>query len=147
MISTFIFVFLFLFTSIIKNKTRLIEKQISNLNIQILLKEKNINETQLDFHYLTSPAIIEKNKDNWISQLSAYWPFKNFFDISDLNNIKNKFSDIKNIDEKKSKNNKNINQKSFYFEDYLETNKKNKLLKKSNNFQDRIYLLFFSLYL
>ena len=60
MISTFIFVFLFLFTSIIKNKTRLIEKQISNLNIQILLKEKNINETQLDFHYLTSPAIIEK---------------------------------------------------------------------------------------
>ena len=44
---------------------------------------------------------------------------------------------------KKSKKNKNINQKSFYFEDYLETNKKNKILKKSNNFQDRIYLLFF----
>ena len=46
---------------------------------------------------------------------------------------------------KKSKKDKNfhINQKSFYFEDYLETNKKNKILKKSNNFQDRIYLLFF----
>ena len=44
---------------------------------------------------------------------------------------------------KKSKKNKNINQTSFYFEDYLETNKKNKILKKSNNFQDRIYLLFF----
>ena len=44
---------------------------------------------------------------------------------------------------KKSKQNKNINQKSFYFEDYLETNKKNKILEKSNNFQDRIYLLFF----
>ena len=44
---------------------------------------------------------------------------------------------------KKSKKNKNINQKSFYFEDYLETNKKNKILNKSNNFQDRIYLLFF----
>ncbi len=41
------------------------------------------------------------------------------------------------------KKNKNINQKSFYFEDYLETNKKNKSLKNSNNFQDRIYLLFF----
>ena len=35
------------------------------------------------------------------------------------------------------------NQTSFYFEDYLETNKKNKILKNSNNFQDRIYLLFF----
>jgi len=44
---------------------------------------------------------------------------------------------------KKSKKNKNINQTSFYFEDYLEINKKNKILKKSNNFQDRIYLLFF----
>ena len=45
---------------------------------------------------------------------------------------------------KRTKNkNKNINQTSFYFEDYLETNKKNKILKKKNNFQDRIYLLFF----
>ena len=44
---------------------------------------------------------------------------------------------------KKSKKNKNSNQTSFYFEDYLETNKKNKILKKSNNFQDRLYLLFF----
>tara|TARA_E500000178_G_C17036211_1_gene763499 strand:+ start:3290 stop:5011 length:1722 start_codon:yes stop_codon:yes gene_type:complete len=44
---------------------------------------------------------------------------------------------------KKSKNNKNINQRSFYFEDYLESNKKNKILKSSNNFQDRIYILFF----
>ena len=44
---------------------------------------------------------------------------------------------------KKSKKNKNINQHSFYFEDYLETNKKNKIFKKTNNFQDRIYLLFF----
>ena len=41
------------------------------------------------------------------------------------------------------KKNKNINQTSFYFEDYIETNKKNKISKKKNNFQDRIYLLFF----
>ena len=44
---------------------------------------------------------------------------------------------------RRSKTNKNINQKSFYFEDYLETNKKNKKSKKLNNFQDRIYVLFF----
>jgi len=37
----------------------------------------------------------------------------------------------------------NINQKSFYFEDYLETNQKNKKVKNSNISQDRIYLLFF----
>ena len=44
---------------------------------------------------------------------------------------------------KKRRKNNHINQASFYFEDYIETNKKNKILKKSNNFQDRIYLLFF----
>jgi len=44
---------------------------------------------------------------------------------------------------KKFKKNKNINQRSFFFEDSLETNKKNKILKKTNNLQDRIYLLFF----
>ena len=44
---------------------------------------------------------------------------------------------------KKYKKDKHANQKSFYFEDYLEINKKNKQLKKTNNFQDRIYLLFF----
>ena len=44
---------------------------------------------------------------------------------------------------KNLKKNKNLNQTSFYFEDYLETNKKNKKFKKTNNFQDRIYLLFF----
>ena len=44
---------------------------------------------------------------------------------------------------KKQKKIKDINQTSFYFDDYLETNKKNKFSKKINNFQDRIYLLFF----
>ena len=46
---------------------------------------------------------------------------------------------------KKQKRNKNfnVNQASFYFEDYIETNKKNKFSQKNNILQDRIYLLFF----
>ena len=47
----------------------------------------------------------------------------------------------------KKRNNKqknsNLNQTSFYFEDYFESNKKNKILQKTNIFQDRIYVLFF----
>jgi len=39
--------------------------------------------------------------------------------------------------------NKNINQTSFYFEDYFETNKKKKISKKINSIQDRIFILFF----
>ena len=46
---------------------------------------------------------------------------------------------------KKFKKNKkyNENQNSFYFVDYLESNKKNKFSQKTNLSQDRIYLLFF----
>ena len=44
---------------------------------------------------------------------------------------------------KKQKKIKDINQTSFYFEDFLETNKKNKFSKQTDSFQDRIYLLFF----
>ena len=46
---------------------------------------------------------------------------------------------------KQNKKNKNFNsiQKSFYFEDYLETNPKKNKVKDSNISQDRIYLLFF----
>jgi len=46
---------------------------------------------------------------------------------------------------KKYKKNRNFNknQASFYFEDYLETNRKNKYSKENNFFQDRLYLLFF----
>ncbi|RPG97780.1 MAG: penicillin-binding protein 2 [Candidatus Pelagibacter sp. TMED106] len=36
-----------------------------------------------------------------------------------------------------------MNQKSFYFEDYLETNQKKNKIKNSNITQDRVYLLFF----
>ena len=46
---------------------------------------------------------------------------------------------------KKKKKNKyeNIKQKSFYFKDYLETNKSNKKNRDSIILQDRVYLLFF----
>ena len=46
---------------------------------------------------------------------------------------------------KKNKKNKNynINQKSFYFEDYLETNIKQKKISKLSISEDRIYILFF----
>ena len=54
---------------------------------------------------------------------------KIFLDMSNFLNIQNQFAKQKN--EKKSRKNKQINsnQSSFYFEDYLETNKKIKIQK------------------
>ena len=63
-ISTVTFVTFLIITSTIKNKTRLIEKNLSNLSQEILLKKKDINETQLDFYYLTSPKEIFTNYIN-----------------------------------------------------------------------------------
>ena len=97
-----IFISFLLVTSIIKNKTRVIEKNISNLSKIILIKTKDINEAQLDFHYLTSPAEIEKKLS--IIGFDNYKPIKYsniFFDISDFTEIQNKISNLKNIHEKK----------------------------------------------
>ena len=148
-ISFAMFVSFLLITSALKNKTRIIEKQISKLDNVILLKKKNINEAELDFHYLTSPVELEK-KLNLIG-LNNYQPIKHsniFFNISDLTKIENKISNLSSLNEKK--NPKKITTKIkevFFFEDYLETKKKNKILKQSNNLKDRIYLLFFLFFL
>ena len=101
-ISISLFISFLIFTSTIKNKTRVIEKNISNLTTKIFIKTNDINETQLDFHYLTSPAEIEK-KINVIGS-DDYQPIKYsriFFDISDFAEIQNKISNLENIDEKK----------------------------------------------
>ena len=101
-ISLTILVIFLLTTSAIKNKTRVIEKQITNLNKIILIKEKNINEAELDFHYLTSPVEIEK-KINIIG-LNNYQPIKYsniYLKISDYNIIYNKFYNLNNLNGEK----------------------------------------------
>ena len=101
-ISISVFVILLLATSVIKNKTRVIEKQILNLNKIILVKEKNVNEAELDFYYLTSPEELEK-KLNLIG-FNDYQPIKYsniYFNISNLIEIKNKFSNLNNFNGKK----------------------------------------------
>mgnify|MGYP003687155983 FL=1 len=99
-----IFVTFLLITSAIKNKTRIIEKQISYLDKDIFLKEKNVNETELDFFYLTSPTELEK-KLNLIG-LNNYKPIQYsniYFNISDLSKIQNKISNLNNLNGKKIK--------------------------------------------
>ena len=97
-----VFISFLLVTSTIKNKTRVIEKNISNLTTKIFIKTSNINEAQLDFDYLTSPAEIEKKIS--IIGFDNYQPInysRIFFDISDFTEVKNKISNLKKIDEKK----------------------------------------------
>ncbi len=105
LISTVIFVFFLIITSAVKNKTRIIEKNISELNIKIFNKNKNINESQLDFYYLTSPSEIEKRLNNL--GIENYQPIsfsKIFLEISDFTKIQHKISNLQESNEKKIQN-------------------------------------------
>ena len=101
-ISMLVFITFLITTSIIKNKTRIIEKQISNLKKVILVKEKNVNESELDFYYLTSPKELEKKLS--LIGFNNYQPIKYsniYFNISDLSEIQNKISNLNNLNGKK----------------------------------------------
>ena len=103
-ISITIFAIFLVLTSTIKNKTRIIEKNISNLNEKISFKSKSINEAQLDFYYLTSPAEIEKKLKT--IGFKNYQPIKYsniFFNISDFTKIQKITSKLKILNEKKIK--------------------------------------------
>ena len=107
-ISSLVFMSFLIITSVIKNKTRIIEKKISTISTKISSKEKNLNEAQLDFHYLTSPAELEKRLN--IIGNKNYQPIshsKIFLNIDEFNGFNNKKSNIKNINEKKIKKKNN----------------------------------------
>jgi hypothetical protein len=50
-----VFSFLLTITSIIKNQTRIIEKNIYKIDRKILVLKKDLSETELDYFYLSSP--------------------------------------------------------------------------------------------
>ena len=101
-----IFLFLLIIISIIKNETRIIEKKLSKLKQQIILKEKDFNESELDFYFLSSPAEVER-KIKILSNIN-YNPIKNsniFLNLSNFRDSKKKISVINKYDEKETKNN------------------------------------------
>ena len=59
-ISIVFFSFLLFCTSIVKNKTRIIEKNIAIHEKKISYLEKELHESQLDFYYLTSPKLLQE---------------------------------------------------------------------------------------
>ena len=105
-ISIFIFSILLSITSAIKNQTRIIEKKLYKLKKKIALKEKDINESQLDFYFLTSPEKVEK-KIKILGQ-NNYKPIENskiFLSLHHFIDLQKKVSVLKNKNEKKNKKN------------------------------------------
>ena len=55
-----IFLFLFSSTSFLKNETRIIEKNINFIKLNINNLQKKIYEAKIEYHYLSSPANLDK---------------------------------------------------------------------------------------
>ena len=105
-VSVSFFVVLLTITSIIKNQTRIIEKKLYKLNAKINLKEKDFNESELDFYFLTSPSEIEKKIKKIIN--INYEPIKSskiFLNFSNFSDFQSKISDLYLKNEKKTKKN------------------------------------------
>ena len=80
-----VFSFLLFFTSIIKNKTRVIEKNIFLYEKKISKLKKELYENQLDFHYLSSPKILQEkisflttDKYQYMNYSKIYFDLKSF---------------------------------------------------------------------
>lgn len=89
-VSVITFSILLIVTSIIKNQTRETEKKILNLSKIIKKKEKDLNESQLDFTYLSSPSIIydkikliDNEKYVTMEYSKIFLSMTDFIDLSD----------------------------------------------------------------
>ena len=104
LISISIFSFLLIGTSILKNKTRIIEKKIYNISNKIIAKKEDLNKSQLDFSYLTSPSIIERKIEH-IDNIQ-YLPMdysKIYFNMQIFLDLEKKLVNEANQNEKKNK--------------------------------------------
>ena len=62
------YAFFFITIPMVKNESRLIEKKIINHEKEIILLEKNLLEANLEFQYLSSPAVLSNKIENYFDQ-------------------------------------------------------------------------------
>ena len=103
-VSVITFSILLIVTSIIKNQTRETEKKILSLSKIIKIKEKDLNESQLDFSYLSSPMIIHDkikliDNEKYVTMENS----KIFLSISSFLDLQNRLAIQRNQNENKKK--------------------------------------------
>ena len=62
-----------IFTSLIKNKTRLLEKELLYLDNEINSLSSDLNEASLDFQYLTTPKHVSLLAKNFLDENFSYY--------------------------------------------------------------------------
>jgi|TARA_B100000780_G_C20713448_1_gene283593 hypothetical protein len=68
LITIFIYLSFFIAIPIVKNESRLIEKEIQNYESEIFILQKNLLEASLEFQYLSSPAVLSSKVNENLHQ-------------------------------------------------------------------------------
>ena len=68
LIIIFIYLLFFIAIPIVKNESRLIEKEIQNYESEIFILQKNLLEASLEFQYLSSPAVLSSKVNKNLRQ-------------------------------------------------------------------------------
>ena len=88
-----------IFVSLIKNKTRLLEKELLYLDNEINVLSSDLSEANLDFHYLTTPKRISLLVKDFLNENFVYYKesqikksIKPEKDLVILKKLKNKYT-------------------------------------------------------
>ena len=86
-----VFILFLIFTSLVKNTTRLVDKKIIKLNQNIKLLNIELNEAKLEYAYLTSPKMLIKLSNQYLDDNFSHYEKKNiqYLDLTILKEIKN----------------------------------------------------------
>ena len=94
-ISISVFSILLVFTSFIKNQTRILEKRIEKINSKIILLKKDFHETQLDYSYLTTPKNLAKKINDLANDHYGPMDFSRiYFNYKDFINFEKKITTL-----------------------------------------------------
>ena len=92
----FVFSFLLTITSIIKNQTRIIEKNIYKIDRKILVLKKDLSETELDYFYLSSPNnLSNRTKDLALIDYAPMDFSRIYLNYNDFLDSKKKITNLK----------------------------------------------------
>ena len=98
----FIFSILLGATSLVKNKTRILEKKIYKTDRRIATVEKDLHETELDFFYLSSPKNLSTKIDHFSSIKYIPMDFSRIYlNYTNFADPRKKISILKTQNEKK----------------------------------------------
>ena len=95
-ISLSIFFVLMIFTSVVKNNTRNIEKNVERLIREVSILEKELMDAQIDFMYLSNPEKLRKNISNLNNRQYISYDYSRIF-LSTKDFLNHTSQEVKNL--------------------------------------------------